>query len=717
MDIYRLIHILIRKAGYLIIIPFLAGITMYLLTLNQAKKYSSKASVFSGVTSNTSLDNLGASRVDYFANKAAYNNLLLIIASQSVIKETSLRLLSKHLVLDIPVDTIISEKSLTDLHKIVPVDILKLVDKNSEENTYNNLCSFIDNDKQNFLYGLLNYEHPYYSYRALSNIDAKQIGASDIIEITYQTEDPGIAYQTIGILIDVFLREYKKLKRNQSDIVVEYFENQLEKTSQKLADSEDRLLAFNTSNKIINFYEQTKHVSSQQEKIEVRLQDLLMEFQSAKAILSTLETETKSRFSISLTNKEILDIRKSLVNVNQTLAELKIEEGNSFLSTSEGLKIISQKEQLEKRLRNKIDSLYIYNRNSEGIDIKNLLNEWLAAIIEYERANAQLLTMQKRKVEFEKLYSQYAPLGAKLKRIERKINVTEEEYLEILHHLGLAKLKLQNQEMLANMKILDEPQFPINSIPDKRKLFVIVVVLFSFIFLVLGIIVFELLDKTIKIPKNLNKLSGLKTRGTFTHSVKYSNTEIYKINRMGIKPLIERILNLQLNLSNKEIPVIQFISHFPNEGKSKVIQLLETQLKHMGYNVYTLQFKNNEEQSSEDLIFSKQLFSNNTYNDFIDKSENFDFILVEVPDLSSSLFNTSLLTTAHHTFLVADANRIWSQLDNNLLENTKNYISSGFEAILSMAIPHNMEDIIGEIPKKRSYLRRFVKHKILKRYI
>jgi uncharacterized protein involved in exopolysaccharide biosynthesis len=691
---------------------------MYLLTRDMTRQYSSKASVFSGVTSNTSLDNMGSSRVDYFANKASYNNLLSIMSSQKVMKETSLRLLAQHLMLDEPIDTIISNSSFINLQNIVPKEIKNLVDKRNKENTYNNLCNYIARDKHNFLYGLLNYDHPYYSYNALSKIEANQAGSSDIIEIVYQSEEPGITYQTIGILIAVFMKEYAELKRNQSDVVVDYFEKQLQETSDKLTKSENHLLAFNTSNRIINFYEQTKHISSQQEKIDVKLQDVLMQFHAADAVLQKLEKETKTRFNISLTNKEILDIRNSLILVNQDIAKLEIEENDSLFSTALSKKTFGQKNELEKDLKNKINSLYIYNHNTEGIALEKLLDNWLEAVIEFENVNARLLAMQARKIEFDKLYAQYAPLGAELKRIERKINVTEEEYLEILHHLGLAKLKLQNQEMMANMKILDEPEFPIDPEPTKRKIFVMLISIFSFIFIILGIVVFELLDKTIKTTKNLSKLSGLKISGALAFNKNQIKIDIETLNSNGLKPIIEKIL---ANINNNKMPkitIVQFISHWAEEGKSHIIQLLKVQLQNLGYKVYNLQFENNiNGPSIKETVSIKQAFEMKSYNDFLEKTDDCDIVFAEVPALSNSLFNTTLLNSANLTFMVADANRTWSLADNFIMENTLNNINSNYSCILNKAIPYNMEDIVGEVPKKRSLIRRTIKYKLLKRFI
>jgi hypothetical protein len=50
-------------------------------------------------------------------------------------------------------------------------------------------------------------------------------------------------------------------------------------------------------------------------------------------------------------------------------------------------------------------------------------------------------------------YAKYMA-GATIKKIEREITVSEQGYLEILHGLNLAKLKLQDSEMSSNIKLL-----------------------------------------------------------------------------------------------------------------------------------------------------------------------------------------------------------------------------------------------------------------------
>lgn len=713
MDIYRFIQILLRKGVYLIVLPLVAGLGMYLLTRNMPHEYSSKASVFSGVTSNTSLDNLGNTSVDYFANKTAYNNLLSIIGSKKVMKETSLRLLTQHLMLDEPDDTIISTESYRKLQKIVPDDIKNLVDKSDAEATYQRLASYVSNDKGNFLYGILNYDLPYYSYKSLSKIEARQEGSSDIIEIIYKSGDPGITYQTIRILIRVFLREYGGLQRNQSDAVVEYFQQQLDVTTQKLSTSEDHLLDFNTSNRIINFYEQTKYISSQQEKIEIELQDVVMQYEASKAVLRKLEEETKNRYHVNLTNKEILVLRDSLVSINKRMAEIEIIENDSLLTSNSGRKAIIQRRDLEKRMKDKMNELYLYQSNTEGIALKELLNNWLKAVIDYESVSARLTAMQTRKVEFDHMYAQYAPLGAELKRIERKINVTEEEYLEILHHLGLAKLKQQSQEMMANMKILDEPYFPIDPEPTKHKVFVVLVSLFTLIFLITGILIFELFDKTIKNKENLLKHSGLETLGAIPFERSGNTIDMQTIQTSGLKPVIEKILSLRNNDKESRNMVIQFLSHWQGEGKTHAIELIKKQLTNLGYTVAVLTFGNDTKTLSENEISLKTALNANNYAD-LTADLTADFILVEVPALSKSIFNQSLFKTAHFSFMVSNAQCIWSDADDFMNKNVQSLINNNFMCILNRTALYNMENMIGEIPGKCSGIKQCIKYLIPK---
>jgi len=699
MDIFSFIRILIKKWKYLVSLPLLIGTIVFMLTADLPVEYSTEATIFTGITSNTGIENMENSRVDFFATKNAYNNILSILRSKSVLKETSLRLLTMHLLLEKPTEGIIDVKAFEELQKIVPHEIKTIIVKNDFEKTLKNIENSIQQDNNNFVYGLLHHDHPHYSLKALANIKSVQIESSDLIQISYKSNDPGICYHSVKILTEVFIRKYNLLKQRQTGSAVAYFEKQLHKAAEKLKDSEDKLLLFNTSNNIINYYEQTKHVSSQQEKIEVKLQEIKMEFNSAKAVLSKLENETNKRFDINLRNKEILKLREELIAVNEIIA--KAELNKSLDTTANTHKTI-----LEKKLKNKIDSMYVYESNSQGIELKKILEEWLSAVTEFESTKARLATMQDRKIEFMKQYQRYAPQGANLKRIEREIDVNEREYLEILHHLGLARLKQQNAEMLSDMKVLDKPQLPISAMASKRKLYVIVAALFCIILFSLGLFVLELLDRRIKTPAKLEEMSGLKVISAFCDD--YNKDEYHrKITNQAIGFLHEKIHE---NETGDTPILIQIVSNLPKEGKTFLCEILNGHFNSIGYCSKVIEgtrIKNKE----------KPLHAKNYFQFLREDELKADILLVNVESLSEGIFNPTIFKSADMTFLIADSRRIWTESDNFLISKTKELLNDKLYAVLTKASADNLESLYGEIPKQRSFIRKFMKKKVFNRFV
>lgn len=707
MDIYSVFNLLLRKIRLILVVPVLAGALLFFLTRNQPKEYTASGTLFTAITSSSSLEDLGKSRVDFFATKTAYNNLITILNSRKVIEETSLRMLTKHLMLAEPEATIISETSYSALQEIVPSAVKQLIVPGNEEQTYLNFADYMHQDKTNFLYGLFNLNHPHYSYKAISNIKTVQVSGSDVIELSYSSNDAAIAYLTLQILIDVFLENYALLKKNQTDAVVEYFERQLKASSAELNDAEDRLLNFNKSNSIINYYEQTKHISSQQEKIQIKLQDIRLDYDAAEAVLFKLEAETQSRFNINLKNKEILDLRKALIQLNKELAKLEIMEADSLANSPQKIALKKERVQKENRLASTIDSLYVYQRNSDGIAIQTLLNDWLKTVIEYESAKARLLAMQKKNEEFKQLYNTYAPLGAILKRIEREIEVKEKAYLEILHHLGLAKLKQQNEEMMAKMKVLDKPQVPIDAQPTKRKVLVAVAVIFSMMLTVLGLFVFELLDKTIKSAERFQKLSAIPVIGAVLNSGKSSKLTTINPDNIQMRPILQAILkNIEGNSSNGY--VIQVLSLWDREGKTGLVKKLQEHLLKLGLKVEMLHGSIEENPISNSY---QQIIKDNTENG---KSTIY---LSEVPAVGNHVIAPALLNSANLSLLVADACRAWSKADAYILDELKSQLTKPLLGVLTQVFPHHVEALTGDLPKRRSGLRRYLKQRIVKRIL
>jgi polysaccharide biosynthesis transport protein len=708
MNIIQFIKILNQKLKYLIILPIITAGVVFYLTRDLPVSYYTEATLFTGITSNTGID-VENTRVDYFATQNEYNNILSILKTKTILEEISLKLLTQHLMLDKPRKDIISEKAFKELQESVPAQIKKLVVKGNFEKSYQNISKFVKQDDKNFIYGLLNYNNPYYSIKALSTIKSERLTSSDLIKLSYESEDQGICYNTINFICQVFVEKYSHLKSSQTGSAVAYFEQKLSESNGKLKTAEDRLLEFNTKNDIINYYEQTKHVSSQQQEIDVRLQEIKMEFNASQAVLNKLDEEIAKRYNINLRSKEILGIRAQLISQNNEIAQIEVDPDSENKSKLNTLKF--KRKQLEGKLASKIDSVYTFDSNSQGIESQKILGEWLDAVKNYESSSALYKSMIERRKDFMTQYQLYAPLGATLTRIEREIDVNEREYLEILHHLGLARLKQQNADMLSNMKVMDKPTLPISAMPSKRKLYIIIAALFSVIFYVLGIFIIELMDHRIKTPTKLKKNTDLDVLGAFCidKNKKFINTD--KITDRAAAFLYEKI---RLLAAEKESPVsIQIFSNWERSGKGFVGESIFKTLQRHGFECSLINFTT--EGNNKNPFFG-QLATLKSYTELNAlETKNNDFIISILPPVSDGLNNPLLVKTGDINLLVFDADATWTEADTFSLNKLKQILNKNLFAILTKADPDNLDEMYGEIPKKRSIFRTFVK-KTIKRF-
>ncbi len=714
MNIIRFLKIISGKFLYILLIPMVVGAVVFFLTKDLPVKYATFSTIYSGVTSNSGLA-VDIIKVDNVATQNEYNNLMTILKSNSLFEDISLHLLTQHLILTKPVKEIISEKSFVELQKSVPNKVKKLVVKGNFEKTYSNLKGFIEQDEKNFIYRTINYGHKYYSVQALSNIKGERLTNSDLIKISYEAEDQGICFNTVKFATEIFVERYSELKISQSNSAVAYFEEQLKLAAEKLNKAEQELLDFNIDNDIINYYEQTEQVTTQQEKIEVRLQEVKMEYEASEAVLARLEAEVEKRYNINLRNSEILRIREQLVDRNNAITAIELDEKST--NRNQLLSLRTKLAETERSLENKIDSLNIFENKSQGVELQKMLSEWLNAVKNHENYSALYKSMKIRQFDFMKQFKRYAPLGATIKRIEREIDVYEREYLSILHSLGMAKQNQQNIDMRSNMKVFDKAQFPINAIAAKKKLYVIAAALFSLIFYLLGVFIIELMDSRVKTPSLLAKLTELEVVSAFNDitNKKYKFSEF--ITEKASLLIYEKLKVLSLD---KPKPfVVQAFSSWGAAGKLFVAQQTSNEIVRHGFTVTIICFDKKCAENTDLSIVKlhEHLLKFDNYDDLL-KAENIttDFVLAIFPPVSNGFENSVIINTAQANFTVFDAGTSWSDADNFMLNKLKLLVTNNLFAILTRAYPDNLEEMYGEIPKKRSFIRVFIK-KMLRRII
>lgn len=728
MNIIQFIRLIKKHLVLLLTVPVVLALLVFYFTSNQPKTYESKATFYTALASGYNFGDDNSGKVDYFGTKIAFDNFINILNSRSTLEDVSIRLFATHLMLDEYDPHLISQKNFKEFQRKVPNEVKELAVKGNLEATVRNLLKYKRPVDTNFIYGLQNYKHPHYSVKAISEVKAKRLNNSDLVEITYQSDDPGICQLTLKLLTESFTENYKLIKANRTDEVIAYFEQKLKKASGKLQDAEDKLLQFNQGNDIINYYEQTKFIADQKEKLDVEVQHVKMERASAKAALKKLESKLSSAQQIRLSSREILALRDSLSTINSRIAflETTIEQGDSTAISRLG-NYQELSKQLVNDLRTKVNELHSLGTTKSGLKKDEILSAWLEQVIAYESVQGSLEVLKQRQEDFLKRYKTFAPLGAKLKRIERQISVSEREYLSILHSLGLARLKEQNIKMQSDVKLVSEPYYPIKPLPSKRKILILAALISGFILILFIILVLEYFDATLRYPARAEKKTGRKVITVFPNL----NKKDKKTNFNFIQDRLISILlyHMEKSLANKDhidsTAVVGFYSTLKREGKSTIIHSLIQKLKEHNKSFVYLNHSAEAETTANHASVENELKYNiKDFNEIKDKKTFIqkisdqagikpNYILVELPGIIPVEYPMTVPGFADVSYLIARSNRLWSPADQNAEQNINELMTDNPSLILNGTEMDAVELFLGELPKKRSRLNRILK-KILR---
>lgn len=678
MSLLHFIKLLFKNLKLLILVPLLMAASVYYFTRNEVKVYSSESVIYTGIASGYTLN--GSNKADYFSTSNAFDNLLSIINSRETKQEVALKLIAEHLYMKKYDQAQLSWNAYQSLQQVISDTLKKKLVKNTMDETLAAIDAYMQASENNTIYNLLNSDNPFYSLNALKNITALRISSSDLVKIAYYTQDAAICKHTLELLEQTFMRKHKLLREGQTESVITYFESETNKAFSNLDSAEEIFLDFNKKNDIINYYEQTKAVAGERENLYALNHSLEMDRTAEGSALNKINTNLEGRAQAALYGTKIIDQREELSKIYNSLAVYEALGQNN----GGGTKIITDSLKqtaaaLEKRMHTTVDELYVQNTTPGGIPSKDMLDEWLKTTISYEQSKARLSVMDKRKKEFQEEYSKFAPLGATLKKIDRQISVAEQAYLEMLHGLNLARLTQQNNELTSKLTVVDPPYLPLKANPSTRTVMIAVAFMAGFVIVLAGLLARFLIDKSLQEPVRASKKIGIPLLGIYP----LLNESKYLLDKAGMR-LLQQLL-ASVNANQKPL-TIGFISIENKEGKTTLIKDLQKGI----------------EQTGRTTVYTKWDSSS------IVEADKINFI--EFTALDQYVYTATDMPPLDHVFIVCRANRIWTKIDKELLSNFIRVTQTSPKTILNGVDIDFAEEYIGEVPKKRTVIRSFIKH-------
>lgn len=663
MNLTTFIRLIIKHYKLLLTSGVLIATLVYLLTFGEKKLYTSDTLINTGLVSGYSLESQKDNKTDYAYTNNEIQNLINIATSHEILEELSINLLVN--IIKRRNDTLISKKNYENL--VSDLDeklILRVKDSKSDSEAIYIIKSELYKTDESQFYKLINSKNELVGIEHLESIKVEREGNSDMIRITYQSIDPGICQKTLDELTKLFVVKHKKLKNNQSNNVLDFFKESTENAAKLLANSENELLEFQEQNKIINYYEQTRFISGKKEDLDEQYYKERMNSESASNSMKKIQDELSNYVTIPKLYNNIDSIRTKLSSNNQILISRQLEHPEK--NTNEINSLINKNNLLKEKLKEAANRTVLSSYTSEGVETKELINRWVDQLIKKEDATARLKIMERRQVEFDNIYARFAPLGSKLKHIERTIDVNEKEYLENLHSYNEANLHKYNMMMTSNLTIVDRPYYPAKAEKSKRSLLIIIGFLTGLILSLSILIALELMDRTLRSPVRAEEIIGLELAGAVPNTRTKVNT--INLDHIAQKSITQLLQFVEIEVLNKENINITVCSTRKREGKSYLQELIKS-----------------------------------------NSSGNLTINFNETESLIDSRFNIQKVVESDLIFVVAKANRIWNAADRKALERLKKLGNKNIYLVLNGIEQDELEELIGEVPKSRSKFRRWVK--------
>ena len=699
MDLFRyIVRFLYKIRWYLIILPLIALIVAWFMTRNMERIYNTNTTIYTGMITAYNIE--GGSGTAGGHSETNMKNLILLISTDVTIHEVSLRLFARCMMYGNTNkdNNYISAEHFRQLNNSVPADVKALINHNSENATYANLKAYEKPTQDNYLFGLTNFHNYFGINNITSRLKVLQLDRSDIIDIGYSANDPGIAYNTLDILNEVFARQYAQLRYGETNNVIKFFEREVARLYRILTNAEDDLIRYNVEKRIINYGEQTKVLSNMDGDQQRSDNTLLKNQATTRALMDYLERQLGDRAKIIKANKEFTNQVTDISRIHSRISNLRLMSSEGSGSGVESQLELAKAEQMLKDATENVRGLIkdieagTYSTQT-GVKANDMITRWLDQVLLLEQTKAEIGAQDIMRNNIDKQMLYYAPIGATITRKDRHISFIEGNYMEMLKALNAARLRQKNLQMTtATLRVLNPPLFPMNAQPTNRMLILLGAFLLTFLLTALYFFIIELLDRTLRDRMRSERITKIPVMGCFP---KESTLRYRRFNKtiadMALRQLSKALLP---HFKEGQQNVLNLLSTDAANGKSYLAQELENYWISIGLQVHRLTY--DEDFLAEDSHFIMAKDIKDICPDILPN----EIAIIEYPNLDDNSIPSGLLNMGTINLLVTRANRTWKDVDQKALTELQSQLEdqNTLFMYLTEAQRYAVEEFVGQLP-------------------
>ncbi len=334
---------------------------------------------------------------------------------------------------------------------------------------------------------------------------------SNIISMSFRARTPELAQTALSTLIDLFLDRHIEIHSTQASPA--FFEQHSSELLAKLTSVENRLKAFRDENHIASIDVQKDALISQVTGLDVAMNETTGQVRASDARIIALQNSINSRPEVTELSRVTGITNPAADNIKTRLIDLKFKETDlsaRYPDDERALKDIRQ--QIDVAVSELAKEDDTRSEITTGRD-QNIQALRLDLVTERSNLYANMARVQSLRDERNAKHAELtklAGMGVELVRLERMVDISDQEYREYIAHYQRAEISAAlDTDKVSNVSIVQPASFSSTHVAPRRSLNMLLSI---FIGLLGGVAIAyfaELLDDSLKTEADVIARLGL----------------------------------------------------------------------------------------------------------------------------------------------------------------------------------------------------------------
>ena len=431
--------------------------------------------------------------------------------------------------------------------------------------------------------------------RVKSSFNVEPAIGTDILEITYEDEDPEVALAVVSRAIELYRENSALSKQGLSERARNLIEGELPKAEENVREAEANLRLFKNRHRIADLEGSTSatidsiaNVENQIDQTEAQLGDIDARFNRLEAQLGMTWQEASAVSALSQsvgvqsTLEQLQSVRLELAQMQNVLSENAPQIIN--LRESQANLTAELESQIASTLGSKKSLASSINILSLG-DLKQAqMAEYAQLGLQKEGLENKLTSLQKSYAAYQKRSDNLPQLQEQERQLQRKVTATQSAYETLLNRAK--ELNAVKDIDLGKVNIVSEAALAEDTVNPDGKIIVVAGAMMGALFGMAIAFLLDLKDNTIKNTQEVENLFAYPLHGVVPNlnlsdssqqlqlPGSSSNLPEQVVSEISMMPLREAYQNIQVNLklldADTQKKSIAITSSVPQEGKSSV---------------------------------------------------------------------------------------------------------------------------------------------------